>query len=201
MSSPAFSCAWNGSGSALFNTSIDDATTSTCPVRIFGLIDWRLRTTPVTRRQSSYPMLAAVATTAALPSAPASGSATIWTMPSWSRRSMKHRPPRSRATSAQPHKVTDWPINDSSIRPQKWVRIERNSGAGPARPESPLVYRQGRPEAVRRRRWLGGRRGIAGFGVRFGGGGGSGLRFAGRGRLGFVAEVALLVRVLLEVGL
>src|SRR5690554_263160 len=36
-------------------------------------------------------------------------------MPSWSRRSMKHRPPRSRATSAQPHRVTVWP--------QKWVRM------------------------------------------------------------------------------
>src|SRR5690606_13591936 len=60
--------------------------------------------------------------TSALPSA-CDGSATTCTMPSWSRRSMKHSPPRSRATSAQPQRVTVWPIRDSSIRPQKWVRI------------------------------------------------------------------------------
>src|SRR5690606_27963602 len=67
-------------------------------------------------------MPAAVASTAALPSA-SDGSATTWTMPSWSRRSTKQRPPRSRATSAQPHRVTVSPTRDSSIRPQKWVRI------------------------------------------------------------------------------
>ena len=44
-------------------------------------------------------------------------------MPSWSRRSMKHTPPRLRATSVQPHRVTDWPIRASSMRPQKWVRM------------------------------------------------------------------------------
>src|SRR4249919_3641059 len=57
-----------------------------------------------------------------------SGSATICTMPSWSRRSMKHRPPRLRATSAQPQSVTVWPTRASSMRPQKWVRMETPGG-------------------------------------------------------------------------
>src|SRR5690606_24199940 len=66
-------------------------------------------------------------------------STSTWTMPWWSRRSMKHSPPRLRATSAQPHKVTLWPIRASSTSPQKWVRM------GVAGLESPLVYRPAPP--------------------------------------------------------
>src|SRR5690606_18303361 len=98
-------------------------------------------------------------------------------MPSWSRRSMKHRPPRSRATSAQPQRVTACPTRDSSIRPQKWVRMD-DGAAGNSR----SFYRLGL-----------GLRGL-GLGLR--------LRLRLGGRLGGVpGQVALPVAVLLEVGL
>src|SRR5690606_28507065 len=190
MSSPAFSCAWNGSGSALFNTSMAVATTSTWPVRMFAFTLSRRRTMPVTRRQSSYPTCAAVATTAALPAA-SDGSATIWTMPSWSRRSMKHRPPRSRATSAQPHRVTVCPTRDSSIRPQKWVRMDYGAAGN-----SPSLYVGAAAAAIRVSRLpplLRGVRRLRGDRLRVG-------RLRLGGRLGGVAgQVALAV--LLEVGL
>src|SRR6476660_6338309 len=41
MSSPGFSWAWNGSGSALLRTSMCSATTSTLPVRILSFTAWR----------------------------------------------------------------------------------------------------------------------------------------------------------------
>src|SRR5690606_25568718 len=151
-------------------------------------------------------MPAAVASTAALPSA-SDGSATTWTMPSWSRRSTKQRPPRSRATSAQPHRVTVSPTRDSSIRPQKWVRIcvgrarealhstgfgwaLRGKGGPPGLLQSVLSRRPGGPP----------------FPLRFAGArccrllvGGLGVRRLVVGGLGGVAgEVALAV--LLEVG-
>src|SRR5690606_27599004 len=94
-------------------------------------------------------------------------------MPSWSRRSMKHRPPRSRATSAQPQRVTVCPTRDSSIRPQKWVRMV-DGAAGSSR----SFYRLGL--------------GLRGLGL--------GLRFGGR-LGGIPGQVALPVAVLLEVGL
>ena len=65
----------------------------------------------------------------------ASTSATTCTMPSWSRRSMKHTPPRLRATSAQPQTVTACPIMASVTRPQYWVRMKIQGFARlPARP-------------------------------------------------------------------
>src|SRR5688500_4572827 len=79
-------------------------------------------------------------------------------MPSWSRRSMKHRPPRLRATSAQPHRVTVWPISASSTRPQKWVRMGAPTGTSPACRRKAGILAEPRPTpgaACRRRapRW------------------------------------------------
>src|SRR6478672_5058544 len=198
MSSPGFSCAWNGSGSALLSSSIFVATTSTWPVRIFGLTLERRRTVPVMRRQSSYPTAAAAASTSAFPSA-SDGSATICTMPSWSRRSMKTRPPRLRATSAQPHRVTVWPTSASSTRPQKWVRMDAPDGAREVRRKALHSSRRG--GAGRRSGATSGARRRLALGLRR-----RGLRLRLR-RLGvglgsaLAREVALLVAVLLEVGL
>ena len=123
MSSPGFSCAWNGSGSALLSSSIFVATTSTWPVRILSL-------TALARAHDAGDAQAVLVAHVrgggehlGIAFDVGSGSATTWTMPSWSRRSMKHRPPRLRATSAQPQRVTVWPIRASSTRPQKWVRM------------------------------------------------------------------------------
>src|SRR5690606_10868123 len=154
-------------------------------------------------------MPAAVPSTAALPSA-SDGSATTWTMPSWSRRSTKHRPPRSRATSAQPHRVTVSPTRDSSIRPQKWVRIWfgrlgepsilraswwalRGTGGPPGLLQSVLSRRPGGPPVPLRFAGARARRSRLLFG-------GLGVRRLVVGGFGGVAgEVALAV--LLEVGL
>src|SRR5690606_12919668 len=142
----------------------------------------------------------------ALPSASA-GSATTWTMPSWSRRSMKTIWPMLRATSAQPHRVTVWPINASSIRPQKWVRMgapERGSGRRWAGEPYSLSQRLPAfcPPLLRLVR-LGSRR----LRLRLRRRGGFRLRFllVPGHRLGAFAalarQVALPVAVLLEVGL
>ncbi|CEE33232.1 conserved exported hypothetical protein [Xanthomonas citri pv. citri] len=77
----------------------------------------------------------------ALASSPATGSTVTCTMPSWSRRSMKHTPPRLRATSVQPARVTVWPIKVSSTRPQKWVRIESSA-------ENPAQDSAGKPDIL-----------------------------------------------------
>src|SRR5690606_10527618 len=137
----------------------------------------------------------------ALPSVSA-GSATTWTMPSWSRRSMKTIWPMLRATSAQPHRVTVWPINASSIRPQKWVRMgapERGSGRHGAGEPRILA---GSARGLGLGRLGGGRRGLR---VRRGGGVRLRFRLRLRGGLGALAalagQVALAVAVLLEVGL
>src|SRR5690606_28859742 len=165
-------------------------------------------------------MPAAVPSTAALPSA-SDGSATTWTMPSWSRRSTKHRPPRSRATSTQPHRVTGWPISASSTRPQKWVRMgdtgkygNRQFYPSPGRSgaTAKMPHRTAHMEGAMRRRGMlpcaasgdprrlwsgGGRRGRGGrVGLGLGLGLGIGLLLAT-----LAGQVALLLAVLLEVRL
>src|SRR5690606_35443620 len=67
---------------------------------------------------------------------------------------MKQTPPRLRATSVQPARVTVWPIRVSSTRPQKWVRMENSAGGcrcatAPERfyrprPVKPVILRPGR---------------------------------------------------------
>src|SRR6476659_9841953 len=113
-------------------------------------------------------------------------------MPSWSRRSMKTRPPRLRATSAQPHRVTVWPTSASSTRPQKWVRMDAPDGAREVRRKALHSSRRGATSGARRGLALGLRR----RGLRLG------LRRLAVGLGSALArEVALLVAVLLEVGL
>ena len=69
-------------------------------------------------------------------------------MPSWSRRSMKHRPPRSRATSAQPHRVTVWPISASSIEAAEMgTHRELRNGSGRAGKPASLAAGRGRTAA------------------------------------------------------
>jgi hypothetical protein len=109
------SSSWNGGVTLGFSTSSSCASTSILPlVRLaFSVPAGRGRTLPTALRQNSPRTSSAI-----LNISGRSGSQTICTSPSRSRRSMKITPPWSRRRWAQPISVTVWPISASLTRPQ-----------------------------------------------------------------------------------
>ena len=103
-----------GGGSAAFSKVTVQSWSSTSPVGRSGLV------VPAGRRRTSP----STATTYSLRTSTVPGT-THWTMPVWSRRSMKARcSPCSRRLATHPHTVARVPTSSLRRVPQRWVRIE-----------------------------------------------------------------------------